>query len=332
MVHSKEYNNIFVAKGIGIFLVVLGHFEGVPGYMPKYFIWLHELIYTFHMPLFMALSGFLFGKLFSSQFNYRLFIKKKVKRLLIPYFTLSLLLLIVKYTSGFFVELNHPPVLSDVLYNIFVQPNIGFAAFLWFIYTLFLIFCIVPFFKKLSHLFIVGIILFFIPFPPYFCIDLVAKYLIYFTIGIYIYRQFVTGKTIKRPFLVFVFTLLFMSALFFVNRQSSGLYKDIVLLIMATTGILSVFAFSELIVDLALFNRPFLYLGRSSSEIYLLHTFCMGLVMALAVNIPIDGVARFYMIGILAIVGGLFIPVFIRDIIVRFNIPVRLLLFGDDKK
>ncbi|MEG1998528.1 MAG: acyltransferase family protein, partial [Bacteroidales bacterium] len=205
---EKRYNNIDISKGIGIFLVVYGHFGGIPNLNPSYFSVLYQFVYTFHMPLFMALSGFLFGKLFSEDFSYKSFIIKKAKRLIIPYITYSLLLFIIKYAAGFFVTLKYPLLLNDAIYFILVQPNIGFASFLWFIYTLFLIFCIVPFFKKINHLFIISLILYFIPFPPYFCIGLVAKYLIYFTIGIYMYRYILSDKKTKRPFAVFVFTSL----------------------------------------------------------------------------------------------------------------------------
>lgn len=63
-------------KGLGIFLVVLGHHKTI----------LSEYIYSFHMPLFFLLSG-IFHKNYS---NYKIFLEKKIKNLIIPYFIFSI--------------------------------------------------------------------------------------------------------------------------------------------------------------------------------------------------------------------------------------------------
>ena len=63
-----------IAKGIGIFLVVLGH---VP--LPRELL---TAIYLFHMPLFFFLSGMFFH----SEENFIYGVYKKVRTLIIPYF------------------------------------------------------------------------------------------------------------------------------------------------------------------------------------------------------------------------------------------------------
>ena len=50
---GKYVTWISIAKAIGICLVVIGH-SGAPEYVVKY-------IYSFHMPLFMLISGYLFA-------------------------------------------------------------------------------------------------------------------------------------------------------------------------------------------------------------------------------------------------------------------------------
>ena len=64
---------IDIAKGIGIFLVVLGH---VP--IP---MWLATPIYMFHMPLFFFLSGMFFHP--EEKLAYGIY--KKVRTLIVPY-------------------------------------------------------------------------------------------------------------------------------------------------------------------------------------------------------------------------------------------------------
>lgn len=47
-----------IAKSICIILVVIGHY--IPDYSPLWYICIHDIIYTFHMPLFMFASGFIY--------------------------------------------------------------------------------------------------------------------------------------------------------------------------------------------------------------------------------------------------------------------------------
>ena len=82
-----------VGKGIGMVLVIFAH-----DHIPKT---LKTFIYTFHMPLFFFLSGFLF-----SPAKYRSsssFFISKCKSLIIPYFSFSIIVYIwflVRYRIG----------------------------------------------------------------------------------------------------------------------------------------------------------------------------------------------------------------------------------------
>ena len=46
-----------IAKAICIILVVVGHY--VPDNSPEWYKLMHDVIYTFHMPLFMFASGYI---------------------------------------------------------------------------------------------------------------------------------------------------------------------------------------------------------------------------------------------------------------------------------
>lgn len=52
---SKRIEAIDIAKGIGIFFVVIGHFINMSSYPGR-------VIYSFHMPLFFFLSGICFNE------------------------------------------------------------------------------------------------------------------------------------------------------------------------------------------------------------------------------------------------------------------------------
>ena len=77
-------NAIDIAKGIGILLVIVGHTGGLPADT-----YIHHFIYSFHMPLFFILGGFLF-----KPSNIVTHVRKDAKRLLLPYvFSVFLLIL-----------------------------------------------------------------------------------------------------------------------------------------------------------------------------------------------------------------------------------------------
>ena len=75
MSNYKENTMVSVAKGIGILLVLIGHFCLIP--------WIKRFIYLFHMPLFFFLSGYLFTDKDIKEFPRYIF--KKIKSLYLPF-------------------------------------------------------------------------------------------------------------------------------------------------------------------------------------------------------------------------------------------------------
>lgn len=97
------------AKVIGIFLVVFGH-TAIPGY-------LYNAIFSFHMPLFFFISGYLFS--FKKYNSYKHFLLKRSKQLVIPYFYFN----IITYIFWFFIGRKYG---NDSTQNIpFYTPIIG---------------------------------------------------------------------------------------------------------------------------------------------------------------------------------------------------------------
>lgn len=96
MQEAKRYAWVDCMKGIGIFLVALGHI-----YKDNY---VGQWIYSFHMPLFFMLSGFLMGKKdFSWKYGGGNFLIKKSRALLWPFVFFRILLVAYWYVveSGF---------------------------------------------------------------------------------------------------------------------------------------------------------------------------------------------------------------------------------------
>lgn len=74
--NAPRYTFIDIAKGIGILCVILGHLPTINNVI-------HSIIYSFHMPLFFIISGFCYN----NKYKWIVFVRRKVKVLLFPYFT-----------------------------------------------------------------------------------------------------------------------------------------------------------------------------------------------------------------------------------------------------
>jgi fucose 4-O-acetylase-like acetyltransferase len=126
----------------GIILVVFGH-----SFTSESAVFLNRFIYSFHMPLFVFISGYLFSnsalkKLKKSQPDNFLgkngFLGKKAIRLLIPYLVISSFVFIPKtYFSSFSIR---PVDLSLSTYiEMLIYPGKNVIVFFWFLPTIFII-------------------------------------------------------------------------------------------------------------------------------------------------------------------------------------------------
>ena len=79
------------ARGITIILMVLGH-TTIPNYISKY-------IWSFHMPLFFVVSGMMYNPIKYESFG--VLLKKKIKKLVIPYFFFSAIVFCAYYGTPY---------------------------------------------------------------------------------------------------------------------------------------------------------------------------------------------------------------------------------------
>lgn len=132
--NSKRIEWIDTAKGLGITLVVLGH-NTIPHFAGRF-------IFSFHMPLFFFLSGFLFNGRKYPQFS--VFLKHKAKTLLLPYFVFNLL----AYPYWIFVEKPAPTYkniwipIKGIFISLGTDNWLIHDYALWFLTSLFVTECI----------------------------------------------------------------------------------------------------------------------------------------------------------------------------------------------
>ena len=140
-ISKNNYIEFDYLKGIGIILVILGHSFSFTGFnlldKEKYYgyNYIFNYIYSFHMPLFFIIAGFLSNK----KYDINKFYISKVKRLLIPYIFINILDSIPRYFFKSLVNNSSNDILRIIFYS-------GVAT--WFIYTLFIIFLIFPLLDK----------------------------------------------------------------------------------------------------------------------------------------------------------------------------------------
>lgn len=317
----KNLSHISILKGVAILLVVIGHFYPQAFHMS---IWdkINKTIYLFHMPLFMVISGYLYAnsnRTFDSLNAYATFIRNKSLRLLLPYFFISSIIIFLKLLAQQFFILQYPIDAKTIFFHIFIQPMGGPTTFLWFLYTLWMIFAIYPLLKKIFKFDVIillfSIILFNIEVTSYFSLDLLIKYLLFFSIGIIFFKIHSLGTNIY--FILFIACLL------------GEAYSDTILL-KSLVGITGLWLFS-LLIDTYVnshFIRQFVLLGTYSSAIYLFHTFTMSPIRLLAEKFIGYSATTFYPIAFFVILGGVLIPIYLAKKIEPYKI-INLVLLGN---
>lgn len=133
-----RYREIDILKGVAMLLVMLGHsylqvpFNSLEA--SEWSMWLHKSIYSFHMPLFFVVSGFLFYG--SSDNDTGSVIKKKALKLLIPYLFVTLIVMTAKlFAPGAMADNSICTGFFHSLKFIFID-----CGNRWFVYILFIVF------------------------------------------------------------------------------------------------------------------------------------------------------------------------------------------------
>lgn len=181
-----DYTKLFAC-----FLVVLGHLlQGLKKanicWNENLYYYINSLIYIFHMPLFMCLSGYLYAKTtrITNKKEYFIFVKKKFMAFSIPYVVFYFTYVILNIICA---NNTNSKMGYEEICNIFVKPIAPF----WFLYALFFIFITVPIIEKIckDKKEIVFFIFVFLHIMNLFlntniyAIDIVFEYGVYFYLG-----------------------------------------------------------------------------------------------------------------------------------------------------
>lgn len=283
----KRNELIDLLKGVAIFLVVMGHaVQWLSGYDTSNRLFI--AIYSFHMPLFMFLSGFV-------SFNSKRKVKlgKRFQVLVIPFFVWFLVReLIYKYPY-------HLSTFIDDFQLLLFDPSTG-RWFLWILFFLcLLLFIALKISRNNEELILIGMILslalitgIFFTSKPFYGLPELTWYLLFFTLGYLINKhQQILSKHINITGLVSIFAFPLLVSLIKTSGKNTFLEetsftettKNILYALhtyaVAITGI---FAFYFIFDKLNRFSfkikNYFIYLGKLSLEIYVTHYYFYFLI------------------------------------------------------
>lgn len=214
-----------VMQGIAMILVVLGHhrFKFMPEWYEHMFAW----IYTFHMPLFIFISGFLVRYSYKGVHNwkeYKQYVTKRIKKFFLPFLIVGTIGTLATW------DFNDINVLLNNLLNLIISPKQSEVTFLWYIYLLFIFYCIAPIIFNaktwIKVLLFIGAIYLSTHVIPigYLCIDWFTRYFVFFLCGAFVAKNYHKITQHKKicifisiiSFVVFVL----MSIVFFTGKSN----------------------------------------------------------------------------------------------------------------
>ncbi len=270
---AKQRNDsLDIAKGIGIILVVLGHTMSPVMEGHNIIEWLYSVIYTFHMPLFFFISGYVATKLVTQTTQKTELLKQRVIRLMIPYLTWAVIYLPMKTVMAQHVRFND----EYKWYSLFLGNNPD--GQLWFLYVLFVlsVFMILFVTKKnlifFTFVFVTGSFLSaLIPFSIGFT-SITLTFSLYqagfFFLGTMISTKFDYDKITKNT-LVFILSLIVLitySVILWFNKDEVWYLRTIV-----AACAIYVFLYLSNLLNKTKIRKPIMYIGTKSMEIYILH-------------------------------------------------------------
>lgn len=298
MIRTQKILNISLLQAFGILCVLLGHSLHVFSSWGWYFHnapinttcnIIHHIIYSFHMPLFIFLSGYLFYKMKSDNFDIVKYIFKRIKRLIVPFFAVGFLYYIpmLRFINPENKSLIH--IIKDFI-------TLEFCGPFWFLISLFFISIAIILFteSKLNKIpisvAVVGLIvlnLLKISGIP-FAIECIPKLAIYFYFGYLTvkYENQIFKYFINNKFLISISTIIWIILELFKYNHFDNVYLT---LVTASISIALLFAFSihitnrfskipkSCFIQILSINMLFIYLVQEPIMLIILKYFNWGI-------------------------------------------------------
>jgi fucose 4-O-acetylase-like acetyltransferase len=350
MKNKTVLDEIFVLKGAAITGLIVLH-TYLPVINASFHNALLKIIGSYAMPIFMFSSGFLFGfsrLKISSLPDYKAFVMKKFKRLMIPYFTIWGLYITAEFSAEFFsgfTSLDYSVDRSFWKYILF-YPSKGTALHLWFMYHLFFVFLSFPLLKSIfrSSLLILFLIFLFyiIPVPQFsfFNHGAFRQFLLIFYLG-YLYSHIHMEIIIKYSKYLCV---LLPGILIILSNQKPAIADTLNLymnsytanklfsLLMTFLGIIFYYNLTLFITRYKLPSFSLLkHLGIYSVAIYLFHHGSLVMTRIILINVLQFSSEYYPFLSIIIFISGIIFPVMLAKHIIFKSRILSSSLLGAEK-
>ena len=321
---KKYYLEIDLAKGFAIVLAVFGH--AAPDAVKDFWIVgqnsisasMHHLVYSFHMALFFACSGFLLYPKLGKAGGVNVEALKRFKRLMIPYFFLSFLYLAGKMFGG---GLADHQLTDNPIVGILGGCSPCYGA--WFLWCLFVMSMVVLCLKKVNLwvLFGLGGLISYIPLNignSFIGLRNVQVYIMWVVFGCMIHKYY--ARISKR---INIWLGLFETHNHIVSH-SIGIIKTI-------SGIIASYTLCYMIAVKTInsfVNKALKICGDYCMDIYILSMFVLVPLRILYVNIGVMNYIPYYLWLIIATILGVILPICVSKYYVRRTKLLKILLLG----
>lgn len=321
-----KINWILILQGWAILWVVIGHAPLLPvvtNDSPLAVDLLYKFAYSFHMPLFVFISGYLFWMTRIERYMpYTDMLKEKFIRLGIPYVVFTIVAMVVK--DIFATEMVRP---AEFTLKEFVQailyPGNGPLSELWFIATILWFFAMRPLWMvKGAWQYVLLIVLILCNMVPYMqtsnllCYQNVMEYAIWFYLGVLSRKYNVVDVLSKQSVGIMLLAVV------------CGLLLDLIPNVETNYAVtIAICSISIVLAHIADRYIPWCLssMRRYSYQIYLIGLFAQIAVKILYKHSYIPNYAVAYVMCILA---GVYIPVLVSKIVEKLNSKILKLCIG----
>lgn len=314
----KRLDEIDIAKGIGIILVVLGHIVAVRSEGPVAYAIFKTYLYQFHMPFFMYLSGFAFWRACERYSDVGLlkYTLARADRLLVPFFVFGLIIIVAKAAAKSLMYVDDAPdQIWTGLSSLFIHTDDSPALSIWYVFVLF-VYSVFSFATKayknnvLPITFAFSAAIYTFDFADFLYMNRISAYYIFFVIGMFISSRYeIYQNYIRDKFFLYlsVFTLVSVT-LVYLNETNK-------ITVMAASLAAIPFLHSASMVATRKVAEILRFFGKNSFAIYLMNTIAIGVVKAAYVRLLFEMNGVFLLYALLATVAGLLLPVLVSAVL-----------------
>lgn len=314
-----------IMKFWGILLVVLGHVCNMylpnglmhPAVPSDFLGYVSLFIYSFHMPLFVFVSGSVYafqGEVLGRRASFPVFVKKKARRLLIPYVVFGLLLIFLMYGCGFRSNI------CDYIFNgVLLSKD---SRHLWFVLMLFEVFVLFYLMNRCLQMLHcpkwVLLILSFVfylssyYFPYILQISNAFHYLFWFTLG----YVFILYKNEVQRIVMYSVGIAFLFA-YLVIEHNVSFHIPFFSTIAACAGILLFYLLS---CDFKSISKTLFFrlVSKNSFGIYLYHVFIIYLMFFFLKGLSISA----YLLSLSVLLVSIFLSVLLTELTRKLGLGI----------